>query len=79
MFAKGTSQRFELDGNDVWNVVMLAGISAAIVFVGDLASMLPDLQSAGGISYRVLVGVIGPALLTLKEWLTDYSEQLRRE
>ncbi|HCS51486.1 MAG TPA: hypothetical protein DIW81_07810 [Planctomycetaceae bacterium] len=75
MFAKGESRAFELDKADLWNLLVTAGLSAVIVFVGNLSELLPSLDTENGAISLILTGLIGPALATLKDWLTDYAER----
>jgi len=73
LYGKGSSRAYELDQNDVWNLVVTSGLSALIVFVGNLAGALPSLETKNGAISLILTGIIGPALVTLKEWLSDHA------
>ncbi|TWT63925.1 hypothetical protein [Rubinisphaera italica] len=75
MFAKGESRAFELDKADLWNLLVTAGLSAVVVFVGNLSELLPSLDTDNGAISLILTGIIGPALVTFKDWLTDYAER----
>lgn len=77
LYVRGTSKRFELDQTDLKNMIITAGLSALIVFVGSISETLPSLQEENGAVSLIITGVIGPALVTLKDWLTDYAERRR--
>lgn len=73
MFKTSRSRFLELSGSDVLNVLITAGLSALVVFIGNLIGLLPSLATEGGVTALIITGVIGPALVALKDWLTDYA------
>lgn len=72
-FANTRSRFMQFSWPDVFNLVITAGLSALIVFVGNLANLLPSIADEGGVPALIITGVIGPALVALKDFLTDYA------
>lgn len=73
MFAKPKSKAFQFDTANWINILISAGLSALIVFVGSLIELLPSVDTENGVIQLVITGVVIPAFVTLKQWLTDYA------
>lgn len=70
---KSKSRSMRLSGEDVFNILVTAGLSAVIVFIANVNDLLPSIADEGGVPALIITGVIGPALVALKDFLTDYA------